>query len=133
MLSSCIAYRSDNHLNYRFLLKIVVMGTLSCLACSRERLSVGVDDTEALWSISIALSEALDDREFGAETRVSGRGIRLSLGPLETGVCGPFDVDGAADAASTKGALGVTTGPLRVVEVGSWGLCGAAPACATSA
>ena len=56
------------------------------LARSRERMSFGVDDTKVFWSISIALSEALEDREFGTETWISGLGIRVILEPREAGV-----------------------------------------------
>ncbi|KAH7963820.1 hypothetical protein HPB52_023143 [Rhipicephalus sanguineus] len=63
-----------------------------------ERISLA----EVFGSTSIAFSEALDDREFGIETRVSGLGIRLILGPSEKGVCGPFEEEE------------VTTGPLCV-------------------
>lgn len=82
-------------------------------------MSFGVSDTGVFVSTSIALSEALEDRGLGAGTRVSGLGVRLSLGPWWTGVSGPFEVDGVALAASTEGAEGVAAGPLWVATADS--------------
>ncbi|KAH7934447.1 hypothetical protein HPB52_025718 [Rhipicephalus sanguineus] len=95
----------------------LVGDTSAWISCTQgylnaECLSFGAVDTEVLGSTSIAFSEALEDREFGAQARASGLGVRLNLGPSKTGVCGPFEVDGAAAIASIKWAEGVTTRPL---------------------
>lgn len=110
---------SDIHLGYR--LGCSVIGILSRLARSRERWSFGVDDTEVLGSTSIALSEALEDREPSPETCVSGFDVRLSRGTCATEVGRPvFDVDGgAALTATTEGAGGAATGPQTAIPVGS--------------
>lgn len=52
----------------------IVIWTLSN-ARSSERLFFGVVDTEVFGSTSIAFSEALENREFGAETRISGLNV----------------------------------------------------------
>ncbi|XP_070380727.1 putative nuclease HARBI1 [Dermacentor albipictus] len=59
---------------------------------------------KAHYALNTMVAKALEDREFGAETRVSGLGVRLILGPCGAGVCGAFQEDGAASAASTTGA-----------------------------
>ncbi|XP_049515857.1 fatty acid synthase-like, partial [Dermacentor silvarum] len=90
---------------------ILVTRSLSFLLRSRERGSFGVNDAAVFGSTSIAFSEALDDRELGAETRVSCRGVRFNFGPCDAAVSRPvFDDDGAALAATTKVADGVSAG-----------------------
>ncbi|XP_070378134.1 uncharacterized protein [Dermacentor albipictus] len=87
---------------------------------SEERCSFGVNDAGVFVSTSIAFSEALDDREPGADTRVSGLGVLFSLGTCGTTVCrAALDDGGVALAAATEGADGVATGPLTVTSVDS--------------
>ncbi|KAH6927409.1 hypothetical protein HPB50_003271 [Hyalomma asiaticum] len=52
---------------------------------------------------SIALSEALEDRELATGTRVSGRGGRLISGPWRSDVSGSFEEDRIVLAATNEG------------------------------